>query len=949
MKYLLIDTCNLKGELIGKESYSKSLEIFKDIIENQYYQLIVPDKLMEEWDKHKTVEKDKIEKSLKQTIKNYCAFETLEITDESTFQNNYNSGFKKLIKQIEIIEGIFNNDSYSIKTHTSDSVRANSSRCYDQTIPPFTKKGKDSFNDAYIIFSALEFMSKRNEDELIFISNNTNDFAESNGVDYSLHSKILELYPNTKVKYFSKFLDFIKDQIKEEYLPFDKFESNSSFEFDSAYEQIDLVNGNTELPIYDRFNEIFEVLYKELRYIPKHIFIKYLPLASNNENSYYNRFTLTISNPDLIQLFETFEFDDESNINIVSKEYFKSNEDAIKKITDILSIFRRNLFFYISSKGNKNTDIRFSKNTETCQCSKCKLQRLEFENLNFQDKLPDQTKLNWLLTNAYTNYTLKNYKLSIELYCDALKEIIFKNENITKAIIIHNLQKIRLLLIRTYSFENYNKIDNSIKKYDLREYFCSLTNTFEIENIKWLINDTFISRARINLYKIRGLLTQNYFSSLKGGTSSHYYVEELLHSYLDIYFYVQQNQIIYDCFDEFYEITEAFVEGYLASLMTVGYSSRIDSINCWYLKVIVNHTKERDLKKIIKKYKVKNITHTNLGDYTEYSLKLIDTFEEHLEFKSSFKEDETYISYKNSIIEKINNIILIASIMNFQKEYQVKLLKKILDFTKTHPRVIDFEVFDDFLLSIKDFIRKIDFIKAITVPILNNENLLTDYYWNLMIISKNTKWKIKLPRNVFNKLLENISSGGGEQYETIFLTKIITDAAQLKEIDNKIKEHVQQDNDIRSFLRFSIYDLYFPTSSEIEKVLTKITPKKTRTNPVNLFGKEIQYDSILSDFINICLKFEYSFKNAAFNNLYNRTSEYYKWLLTIDTFDYSKFNPEWIIEDNSKYFHEYYYNSLPLKESLEYHIKKREIELLARVEEEYINIYIRKNWMNPIE
>jgi hypothetical protein len=64
-KNLLIDTCVLK-ELVSKTDYSNYLKQIALWAEHDYVTIYVPNVLMEEWDKHKTIEEERIEKALKQ-------------------------------------------------------------------------------------------------------------------------------------------------------------------------------------------------------------------------------------------------------------------------------------------------------------------------------------------------------------------------------------------------------------------------------------------------------------------------------------------------------------------------------------------------------------------------------------------------------------------------------------------------------------------------------------------------------------------------------------------------------------------------------------------------------------------------------------------------------------------------------------------------------------------
>ena len=88
----------------------------------------------------------------------------------------------------------------------------------------------------------------------------------------------------------------------------------------------------------------------------------------------------------------------------------------------------------------------------------------------------------------------------------------------------------------------------------------------------------------------------------------------------------------------------------------------------------------------------------------------------------------------------------------------------------------------------------------------------------------------------------------------------------------------------------------------------------------------------LDQVINIFYKLELPFEKLEKYIDYNISSkkEYYNWLLHLDTFDYSKFNPYWLIGKNLKYYVKAFKKSKPLLNYLKKYLKNNHDSEIAK-------------------
>ena len=79
---------------------------------------------------------------------------------------------------------------------------------------PFHSK-IDSVKDAYIIFSTLEYLKEEQVNQLLFISENKNDFGNPKNKNREIHSDISSDYPSIQIDYYSDIFFAINEYKKE--------------------------------------------------------------------------------------------------------------------------------------------------------------------------------------------------------------------------------------------------------------------------------------------------------------------------------------------------------------------------------------------------------------------------------------------------------------------------------------------------------------------------------------------------------------------------------------------------------------------------------------------------------------------------------------------------------------------------------------------------------------
>lgn len=237
MHYIALDTCTWIYLANGTEPV-KLLDFILEESDKGNIAIIVPKIVIEEWEKNKidTVEKGAI-KHFKQVIEELKRISKLlgkkGERPKFSFLNDENEYFEEVIEKIKSkredvkaaiqdniskIDEIFRNPS-TIIIEIEDKIRLLAGQHAIEKKAPF--KEKNSFADALILFSFIDFVTQNNIEGASFVTYNTEDFCEKSGRKKYLHPDLEPYFIESKSKFFlivGELLNTIKKDIitKEE-------------------------------------------------------------------------------------------------------------------------------------------------------------------------------------------------------------------------------------------------------------------------------------------------------------------------------------------------------------------------------------------------------------------------------------------------------------------------------------------------------------------------------------------------------------------------------------------------------------------------------------------------------------------------------------------------------------------------------------------------------------
>ncbi|WP_428657483.1 PIN domain-containing protein [Runella sp.] len=863
MIHILIDTCSLL-KLVHATEYSSYLLELENYVNNNTVRLYMHKHIQAEWNKHvqkETVRKEKI------IAKNLLNNQAESISSTNTLQALVNTSH--ITSQTEQIEAFLKN---SINIPTAKIISDEVVERLRNRLPPFHNKPL-SVNDWEILGSVCIYCDNHNIDEIIFLSHNHTDFGESKD---KIHPTIQERF-KVNIKYFSDFWPFFENlrNAPSAYT----FPSHLHESSNSKYSY----KGNIKANDLDSIQNLYNNLYKEISFIPINILRKHYPFAvSDDEGAYYNNFTLFKVNDSAIEALES-----------------STNKD------DISNILANNLIFYLNGREKyKNFRLDIKKSLTACQCCRCMFNRLDFSklfeaiqtNTNLHAEFKDKLKvayINFQVGNVYTSYRqfleIKNKALEQQLY-------------ITYFISLYNLKQIGSFLGHLiYDIDGTENISKELKKIDLFSKAVELKLETDYNLLIYIAEEKFFSEAFQSMSAHLNDIKSHYRTQLKGGWSVNKHIWSLQNSFLKLYYFLNQNFIIYDRYIDFERIFEMLIEGFLCSYaINDTQGDKITSLDDYWVHKFLFHGNPKTILKYVNLYHLNSIKYKTDIDKNESFRSISLSFLTNesdciLSFNSYADKDNKYFSDKyNSIFE---NIITMSSLLELEIDYINIFAEHLLNFLQKTIIIKNsaYEILSLFFSQKGRFIESKLLDKYLSY-FLNTkkghndkviDDILDSYSNNSLLVSNDQLIQI----------LEN-----SLQTCKICSTRHTTETLNTlyKKVESKSKKFIKKyiQNSLKSSFEFEIFDyctMYGIIPKDKALVLSFINKlnieDSSKGAPIDSYNNQYRY---LDNLLNLCFKLNINTNSASFQK-FAKISDYYEWIIDMDNFDYSKFNPEWIL------------------------------------------------------
>ena len=684
-------------------------------------------------------------------------------------------------------------------------------------------------------------------------------------------------------------------------------------------------------------------MHKEINFYPIHLLQNTFPFRlSKRGYTYYSSYTLETDNDQLVKLFKMIEEGEQAY-----DESITTIEDYRGKILFIRKALVRNYVWYLSNKNREEVKIispfKHDPNDIHHLCDSFQFKRC-FEKLDI-----NLDNHNELIKHGYVAYKLGDYLRSAQCQKKAYDIALKNNHYLGAFIAIYNLRNLDHLLYREEGKEGNElyKIANGI---DIKEEAKKLTTKENEAVINWIL-DGMYSKSSESLLEMTRNITDHYYSFKKGGSSHNGHVHALVSRYLKFLAFVNLNYIIYEHYAEFNNINAIFFEGLIAShAITDKGGSNLDQFSNLMVMNLIDGGGRDKIMKYFRRYELDCIKY-DYNSKEQYAIEAIKNF-----FTSTIELFEHPIQYNKRFWEKQNEIL--GNILTYTAlaDMPIELIEYICDNllyileNKLPAKRLRCNNIMDFLNRQG---KKIDssYLLRLVAVFISDKKYVEDYdnvYVPLARAFQCKNESLQLNDEQYTLLERYIESYFDAINCRYSVDKFYELILCLEEGDKKVTlQKVIESGLIRKFefetcylaIIFSVIEL---KDALLDKMITSISSIK-RSNDVNrisIFGHREDRSYAFGQFINLCFKEEINTKSNRFDFI-RKFDVYYEWLLDIDTFDYSNFDPDWITEYGTKFYLKRFSESKVLKMELEKCLKKK---VSSQVIEYYTKTYISEVW-----
>jgi hypothetical protein len=908
MIYLLIDTTTLL-QLIDENGYNNYLTELEDLINREQISLFTHKLIVQEWEKHKAKrQKDKERKLLFYSKDKTGSQKMVENLLPSPFINvNHLERqilqIDKLLVKAKIVE-------------TPEGIMNEFADRYKKRLAPFHNK-RDSQDDWEIIGTVCNYCELYGIKELYFLSHNHTDFADLTNISRKIHKDIEDRFKQVKINYFknySNFFDEFNSSLPHDLIGYQIIKSEK-FSHKATIKKSDLES------LYYLFND----LYKEVNFIPIHILKKLYPFSRDeNSNIHYGLFTLQSVNENLISFFENIEISGHKEFSFKDEKGLDQVEDYKSKTESVLTRLTQNLIFNVTGeKTHKSIDIYFHKPKMDCECLICTFNQFKFHK-TFENLSNDSGDLDEKLKLAYIHYQLGNYSSANKIYGEIIKTAYTEKKYITYFISKYN----RRHLANFFRNFFYNKtVDEKLVKklseIDPLEEAVKLKSHTDYNLLSFIASQEFFSDAYENIKEQNQKIIDHYFSQLQGGWSSNQHVWNLVTEFAKLDAFLNSNYIIYDNYSNFEKLFEMVIQGLLAShAMNERQSSRFSCFDDYWVSKFIIYGKKDTIIKYFNRYNLKTLKYKSDGTENDSFIELMNNLlgnEKLIRQSITDFADENNRFFEEKYNRLFENFLVMASLLDLEEDTLNECTSLLLSFLDSQ-KILHRNNFSGVKLFVEYKGKKFNsesiykflnyFLKnAVSYQIEILETLIDN------LPKENIS---KFPEEIFSDILNFCAVKNNQNNSRFLLIKLFekVDEQRKEVIQNNIQARLEDNFNFEAYYLFSMSDVVPINNDKIFNWIKdfEISTKKQKFGFLS-DGTEDYLNYYVNKLLNLCFKAQIDISNQEFEKI-KQIHPYYEWLLDMDNFDYSRFDPEWVLSYQTSYYLKRMAKSNALKEAL---------------------------------
>lgn len=923
--YLLIDT-NGWVDLCGNVPEGQ-LDLLEYWIQKNFVSLLIPKQLTIEWAKIK-------EEQLKARKKTHVQISQ----DLGPYSRLLNGTFKYFETKSSRIDKMIHQGT---QFEPTDSARIESMKHYELRKAPFHRKNNNSNSDALIYLSTVDYLRNQGITDFYFISRDNDDFSDPDD-NRQLHPD-LQL-PDIRVHFFSS----INEGLYKLGQKLGPIEAKTERDIDYVAPYI-LAEDLDQLSPIDQLYNSLNAYYDQLPFIPPNILARVFPFkttSGTHSYSFYSNFRISSNNKELVKLFKSIAIDEDNNLTSIeaSTPIHLEQKD---KLSDILKKLNHNLIFDISSIDKTDqADIRLHQK-HRCSCVQCSYQRLDFYQALRDLKTEPSSIPNETLKHAYIHFQFGHFETSLRLYYSAYENAKSQSKEILTFICLYNLKEL-VFYIDAYFLKPRAEtmiLVEKIKGISIQEH--SVHYAFEApfvrDTIKWIAEKSFYTRAFEKATQAVDEIRDHYYQQLNGGwTNSASYVK-LVSAFAEIDEFLGRNCIIYNNYTQFEEIAEKLVEGVvLIYTFNEKQIPNLPSIDEYFLLKIVIHAKTDTIRKYFNRLQLISITfvHSSAQEvpFNELVVNFLSDFTKLKTLYDKTDTEKPYVFWNK--YHKIFANILVALTVSDNVSDVSKITAALLDVLKEELflKKVDNTIISNFIRVKGQYIAS-EHIRAMLLLAIENDRLhdpsifsalkhqILSHHRELVIDDEPTFSEIK--RHFLDKCPKcNIR----HHDDVIIHVHAFLSTAFKAQVEDQLYSLLQDQFDADAYYLLAMYEVI-----DYRRFLNLFIERcNLPTDVQRRFAYHFTEANVeaLNMILNLAFKFSIDLSDPRFEK-FQGLSLYYDWLLNLDGFDYSKFNPEWVLQHQSHHFLKKVLSVSQVRFHIKEHLKTNKHEALSELYIEY--------------
>ena len=717
--------------------------------------------------------------------------------------------------------------------------------------------------------------------------------------------------------YWDRLLENISDDLLLKYYS-DFIHTILRYYNDKSDERKKLEERLRNLPMIDKIHFLTNRFYP-LSVLKQASIPNFYPFDENlnpRHSQYINRYNFELANDEIAESLKQLNND--------------LLDEPSSKILDIFSFFGNNLIVTISGIGVKEFRIN-SINTQ-CSCQLCTFDNLD---LKLLDERINSNNTNYLendniqnrLQNAYINYRTLNLDEAYNQINQILNSV--KNEEdkerkiITEFICKSNLQNLYWFFKNTNYTENSRLILKELEEPNLYNFLSNENINEQVRTqLEYISNGNFIKSVS---YKIDKALIE-IRKSVDVNRNVQYHIEELTYHLAYIYSFIRKNFLFYELFDDFKVIAIKAIDGIFAAFSVqenIPKDSMLGSymkipINDFILNICIFHCDTKNLIRIFKRYDIKKLPVNSEKLLTKTinlceSPELFDKYNGGNEYRSLYKNFE-------SVFE--NLLFLISTCENNPRIKDLfAIVVNLLDRSKSRFTLLGLR---HFIAEKKKNINYEDLIKLLKIVLANykhDEKLIADICW----ILKEEFSTEKIADSTFIDIVID-----SKKEDSLFFIWFIVNAETKEKIQQIIINSLQEKFSFTLYIDCAIFEI-IPYKTFLSNAYEYLQKAKRK----GLYGK-VGPDYMTDDYndFNYLIQLVYTFDieiPMQFIEAFEQYSDYHKFLLYPEKFDYSKYNIEWLFVFQCKVYWERFRKIEGLKVAVKNELSKNYSIELAEI------------------